>query len=89
MPRTFDAEFRRRVVELVRSCRSVASVAADLVLAEATVYRWKVQSRNRWSTAAFSTTTGAPLRTAESQSAPSLGLVEFPLSALGDHALWE
>jgi transposase-like protein len=43
MPRTYDSEFRRRVVELVRSGRSVTAVCAELGLAEATVYRWKAQ----------------------------------------------
>ena len=43
MPRTYDAEFRRRVVDLVRSGRSVAAVSAELGMAEATVYRWKAQ----------------------------------------------
>lgn len=43
MPRTYDSEFRGRVIELLRAGRSVASVAADLDLAEATVYRWKAQ----------------------------------------------
>ena len=43
MPRTYDSEFRRRVVDLLRAGRSVAAVAADLNLAEATVYRWKAQ----------------------------------------------
>ena len=43
MPRTYDAEFRRRVVELVRAGRPVRVVAMELGLAEATVYRWKAQ----------------------------------------------
>ena len=43
MPRTYDAEFRRRVVELVRAGRPVRVIAAELGLAEATVYRWKAQ----------------------------------------------
>jgi transposase-like protein len=43
VPRTYDAEFRRRVVELVRAGRPVWVVAAELGLAEATVYRWKAQ----------------------------------------------
>jgi len=38
VPRTYDAEFRRRVVELVRAGRPVRVVAAELGLAEATVY---------------------------------------------------
>ena len=43
MPRTYDPEFRRRVLELVRAGRPVRGVAAELGLAEATVYRWKAQ----------------------------------------------
>jgi putative transposase len=43
MPRTYDAEFRRRVLELVRAGRPVRVVAAELGLAEATVHRWKAQ----------------------------------------------
>ena len=43
MPRTYDPEFRRRVLELVRAGRPVRVIAAELGLAEATVYRWKAQ----------------------------------------------
>jgi transposase len=43
VPRTYDPEFRRQVVELVRAGRPVRVVAAELGLAEATVYRWKAQ----------------------------------------------
>ncbi len=43
MPRSYDPEFRRRVVELVRAGQPVRAVAAELGLAEATVYRWKAQ----------------------------------------------
>ena len=43
MPRTYDPEFRRRVVELVRAGRPVRVIATELGLAEATVYRWKAQ----------------------------------------------
>jgi hypothetical protein len=42
LPRTYDAEFCRRVVEPVRAGRPVRVVAAELGLAEATVY-WKAQ----------------------------------------------
>ena len=45
MPRTYDPEFRRRVIDLVRAGRPVRAVAAELGLAEATVYRWKTQDR--------------------------------------------
>ena len=43
MPRTYDPEFRRRVLALVRAGRPVRVVAAELGLAQATVYRWKAQ----------------------------------------------
>lgn len=43
MPRTYDPEFRRRVIDLLRSGRSVASVVKDLGLSQATVHRWKAQ----------------------------------------------
>ncbi len=45
MPRSYAPEFRRRVVELVRSGRSVAVVAAEIGVSEATVYRWRAQDR--------------------------------------------
>lgn len=44
MPRAYDVEFRRRVVELVRSGRSVAAVCAELGLTEAMVYRWRLRT---------------------------------------------
>jgi putative transposase len=43
VPRTYDPEFRWRVLELVRAGRPVRVVAAELGLAEATVYRWRAQ----------------------------------------------
>jgi transposase len=43
VPRTYDPQFRRRVVELVRAGRPVRVIATELGLAEATVYRWKAQ----------------------------------------------
>jgi transposase-like protein len=43
LPRSYDPEFRRRVLDLVRAGRPVRVVAAELGLAEATVYRWKAQ----------------------------------------------
>ncbi len=45
MPKSYAPEFRRRVVELVRSGRPVAAVAADVGVSEGTVYRWKAQDR--------------------------------------------
>jgi putative transposase len=43
VPRSYDAEFRRRVLDLVKAGRPVRVVAAQLGLAESTVYRWKAQ----------------------------------------------
>ena len=45
MSRSYAPEFRRRVVELVRSGRSVSVVAAEIGVSEATVYRWRAQDR--------------------------------------------
>ena len=45
VPRSYAPEFRRRVVELVRSGRSVARVSAEIGVSEATVYRWRAQDR--------------------------------------------
>lgn len=45
MARSYAAEFRRRTIELVRSGRSVADVAADVNVSEATLYRWMAQDR--------------------------------------------
>jgi transposase len=43
--RSYAPEFRRRVVDLVRSGRSVGVVAAEIGVSEATVYRWRAQDR--------------------------------------------
>jgi transposase len=43
--RSCAPEFRRWVVELVRSGRSVGVVAAEIGVSEATVYRWRAQDR--------------------------------------------
>jgi len=45
MPKSYAPEFRRRVVDLVRSGRSVAEVAADVGVSEGTLYRWKEQDQ--------------------------------------------
>jgi transposase len=45
VPRSYAPEFRRRVVELVRSGRAVSVVAAEVGVSEATVYRWREQDR--------------------------------------------
>ena len=43
--RSYAPEFRRRVVELVRSGRAVSVVSAEIGVSEATVYRWREQDR--------------------------------------------
>jgi transposase-like protein len=45
MARSYAPEFRRRVVELVRSGQAVTVVAAEVGVSEATVYRWREQDR--------------------------------------------
>ena len=45
MARSYAPEFRRRVLERVRSGRSVAVVAAEIGVSEPTVYRWRAQDR--------------------------------------------
>ena len=45
MSRSYAPEFRWQVVELVRSGRPAAVVAAEIGVSEATVYRWQAQDR--------------------------------------------
>ena len=65
MPRTYDAEFRRRVLELVRAGQPVLVVAAELGLAQATVYRRKAPRPHRpWVKPGTSTSEQGELATA-------------------------
>lgn len=43
MPKSYPPEFRRRVIELVRTGGSAATIARDLGVSEATIYRWIAQ----------------------------------------------
>lgn len=43
--RGYPAEFRRRVLDLLASGRSVANVAADLGISDQTIYGWRQQER--------------------------------------------
>ncbi len=45
MARSYAPEFRRRVVQRVRSGHSVKKVAAEVGAAEATVFRWVAQDK--------------------------------------------
>jgi transposase-like protein len=45
MGRSYAPEFRHRVVQRVRSGRSVKKVAAEVGAAEATVFRWVAQDK--------------------------------------------
>ena len=54
--RGYPAEFRRRVVELIESGRTVAEVAADLGISDQTIYTWaptagagRLPCTSRWS----------------------------------------
>ncbi len=65
MPRSYAVQFRAMVVEQVRSGRPVAEVAADLELAESTVFRWVRQDRiDRGELAGTPTAESAELRAA-------------------------
>ena len=43
MPCRYPPEFRRRVLDLIASGRSVASIAADLGVSDQTIYTWRKQ----------------------------------------------
>ncbi len=45
MPKPYPAEFRRRVLDLVRAGRTVTAVATDLGISDQTVYNWRRQER--------------------------------------------
>jgi transposase-like protein len=41
----YPAEFRRKVLDLIESGRSIADVAHDLEISEQTIYSWRRQDR--------------------------------------------
>ena len=43
MPYRYPPEFRRRVLDLIATGRSVASIAADLGVSDQTIYTWRKQ----------------------------------------------
>jgi transposase-like protein len=43
MPRSYPPEYRRRVLDLIESGRSVVEVAADLGVSDQTIYNWRKQ----------------------------------------------
>ncbi len=43
--RGYPAEFRRRVLDLIEGGRTVADVARDLQISDATIYAWRRQDR--------------------------------------------
>lgn len=43
MPRRYPAEFRRKVLDLLRAGRKVADVARDLQVSDQTIYNWRRQ----------------------------------------------
>jgi transposase-like protein len=45
MPKPYPAEFRRRVLDLVRAGRTVTAVATGLGISDQTVYNWRRQKR--------------------------------------------
>jgi transposase len=45
MPRSYPPEFRRKVLDLLKTGRRVADVATDLGISSQTIYNWRVQDR--------------------------------------------
>ena len=45
MPKRYPSEFRRRVLELLASGRTVAEVACDLEIPNQTIYLWRRQEQ--------------------------------------------
>ncbi|MDQ6877707.1 MAG: transposase [Candidatus Dormibacteraeota bacterium] len=43
MPRRYAAEFRRKVLDLLKAGRSVASAVADLDVSDHVIYNWRDQ----------------------------------------------
>lgn len=43
MPRRYPAEFRRKVLDLLKAGRSVTDVASDLGVSDQTIYNWRDQ----------------------------------------------
>jgi transposase-like protein len=41
MPNPYPAEFRRRVLDLVRARRTATAVATDLGISDQTIYNWR------------------------------------------------
>src|SRR5690606_1714202 len=65
MPRRYPSEFRRRVLDLVASGRTVAAVAEDLDLSAQTIYTWRKQDQiDRGETPGLSSVEHAELKAA-------------------------
>ncbi|MEU5520662.1 transposase [Streptomyces sp. NPDC047860] len=43
MPRSYPAEFRRKVLDLVEAGRPIRQIAHDLGISEQTIYVWRRQ----------------------------------------------
>ena len=65
MPRRYPSEFRRRVLDLVASGRTVAAVAEDLDVSAQTIYTWRKQDQiDRGETPGLSSVEHAELKAA-------------------------
>jgi transposase-like protein len=68
MPKRYPVEFRRRVLDLVRSGRPVVEIANELGIGQQTVYNWRRQERiDRGEIAGVSSTDHAELTAARRQ----------------------
>ena len=64
--RGYPSEFRRRVLDLLNTGRSVASIAHDLQISDQTIYAWRRQDRiDRGEIPGLSTAENAELRAAK------------------------
>ncbi|WP_454836796.1 transposase [Rhodococcus qingshengii] len=48
MPRRYPPEFRRKVLDLLKTGRTVAEVAASLDVTEQTIYNWRNEPCRVW-----------------------------------------
>jgi transposase-like protein len=56
--RGYPPEFRRRVLDLIESGRTIVEVARDLDVSQQTIYTWRRQDRIDWGPVSGTSSTG-------------------------------